>query len=71
MDVPQGLGDRFEKQVVHHFLILTEHKVQFARHGKHDMEIPDIQQIALLVFNPLFFGHCLAFRAMPVPAGVV
>ena len=35
------------------------------------MKVLNIQQIEALVFNPAFFHEHLAFRAMPVPTGIV
>jgi len=35
------------------------------------MEIGHRQQVGFSVLDPSFFGQCLAFGAVPVPAGVV
>jgi hypothetical protein len=60
-----------EEQAVCNFLILIENRVKFFRHSKHHMKVANIQQILILLFNPLFFGEGLAFGTMAVTARVV
>jgi len=79
-DRPQRLGHRPEQDGIDHRLVLEgdgRHLVlegdgrRLGRHGEHDMEVRDRQQIGLSVGQPIGPRQALALRAMAVAAGVV
>jgi hypothetical protein len=45
--------------------------IEVMRYGEDHMEIATGQKLLPAFFQPLFFGHGLAFRAVPVSAGIV
>ncbi|MBQ5343695.1 MAG: hypothetical protein IJV18_04940 [Acidaminococcaceae bacterium] len=49
-----GYGVSPDKEI-QGFLVRQEKRMQFGRHGKHNMEIRNVEQIETLVFNPPFF----------------
>ena len=70
-DGAHRLGRRLEQDVVDDGLVLKGDRGDWRRHGEHDMEVWDRQQLRLPVGEPLRPSQALAFGAMPVPAAIV
>ena len=51
--------------------IAQNNRVQIVRQGEYHVKISAGQQLCFPIVEPLFFGQCLAFGTMPVPAGVI
>lgn len=67
---------RFSNAPEHHIiailLVAIDQRIQFLRNGKYHMKIAYIQKIERLSsVDPTFLGKRLAFRAMPVTAGII
>jgi len=67
----KGFGDSAEEERIKLRLILEEDRAQCIRHGEDYVEVRDVEQIVFLVVDPALFGKGLAFRAVPVAAGVI
>lgn len=64
-------GGCLEKQSIHSTLLAAKRRIQLRGNSKNNMEIRCIEQVFLLLVNPLFFRKGLALWAVPIPAGVV
>jgi hypothetical protein len=67
----QCFGNRAEKKIVHEFFVHGDQGIQFRGNGEDHMEILNGKEILALCLDPSFFRQCLAFGAVPVPAGVI
>jgi len=70
-DPAQRLGGRAEQDGVDRLLVLEGDLGRRRRHREDDVEVRDWQELGLLGRQPLGAGVTLAFRAMPVAAGVI
>ena len=70
-DGAHRLGRRLEQDVVDDRLVLQGDRGDRRRHGEHDVEVRDRQQLGLSVGEPLRPSQALAFGAVPVAAGIV
>ena len=64
-------GHRIKENIKNHFLVTKRYWIQFVWDGEHTMEIPYRQKFCFTIFKPVGFGHCLAFGAMAIAAGVI
>ena len=62
---------RSEQNSVHQFLVLIGDGGQLFGHGEHHMEVLSIEDLRPPVVQPSRTGQRLAFRAMPISAGVI
>ena len=62
---------RSEQNSVHQFLVLIGDGGQLFGHGEHHMEVLSIEDLRPPVVQPSRTGQRLAFRAMPISAGVM
>ena len=73
--IPGKLHDSFrysiEKQGIQILLVAVDQGVQFARAGKYQMIIIDIQHMPVLRIDPQLIRQCLAHGAGSVAAGIV
>jgi hypothetical protein len=69
-DGDHGLGRCLEQDVVDHGLVLVGDLGDWGGQREHDVEIRHRQELGLALGEPLLRGSALAFRAMPVTAGV-
>ena len=67
----QGGRGGLEQESEQNLFVLPHQWDQRVRHAKDEMKIVHRQQFLLTFSEPLFAGIDLAFRTMPVPAGVV
>src|SRR6516162_7478271 len=67
----QGGRGGLEQEREENFFVLPHQGDQGVRHAEDEMKIVHRQQLLLTFREPLFAGMGLAFRTMPVPAGVV
>jgi hypothetical protein len=65
------LGYGSKKKIVHDLLIPQYQWIQFRGDGKDDVEILNGQEVLTASLNPFLFPQGLAFRAVPIPAGVI
>ena len=71
-DSQEGLGAQAKNQVVEQALVLIGHGRQFlVGNREDDVIVFDGQELGLSRLEPSGFGQCLAFRTMPVSAGIV
>ena len=70
-DDAQGIRRRSEQNSVHQFLVLIGDGGQLFGHGEHHMEVLSIEDLRPPVVQPSRTGQRLAFRAMPISAGVI
>ena len=66
-----GIRRRSEQNSVHQFLVLIGDGGQLFGHGEHHMEVLSIEDLRPPVVQPSRTGQRLAFRAMPISAGVI
>ena len=67
----QRLGDGLEQKCQHHGFVVQDNNVQFMRQCKDDVKVADRKQLLFAGLDPSFSGYLLAFRAMPVAAGMI
>jgi hypothetical protein len=65
------LGDRTKEKIVHDPLVHRYQGIEFRWDGENHMEVFDGQQILTACLDPSLFPQSLAFRTVPVPAGVI
>ena len=66
-----SFGGRLKQQRIHRTLLLAKNWAQLRRNGEYNVEIRCVEKIFSLLVDPRFFCKTLAFRTMPVPAGIV
>ena len=69
-DLEQRCGTRPEEQVVHHRLVLQRQPGEGVREGEDDMGVPDRQQLAFTLGEPLIARVGQALWAMPIATRV-
>jgi hypothetical protein len=67
----KGFSGSPEEKRVKLGLVLVEDRAQGVRDGEDCVEVRDVEQVVFLAVDPTLFGKCLAFRAMPVAAGII
>ena len=67
----QSLGNCLKENGVKRFFITKRKGIELPGNGKNDMEVVNGQKIAHAMLDPLRAKQCLAFRTMPVPAGII
>jgi hypothetical protein len=65
-DLEERRRTRVEEQVVDHAFVLQGHPSDGVRQGEDDVGVPDRQQLAFTVLEPLIARVCQALRAMPI-----
>ncbi len=70
-DRPQGFGGHLKQQLIDHRLIVIGNGSDRRRQGEHDVVVLDRQEVGLAGLEPTPRRIALAFRAMPVTAGVI
>jgi hypothetical protein len=70
-DCLHSLGRRPKQDIVDDRLVLQRDAGDRGRHGEHDVEVGNRQQLALAIGEPLGAGETLALRTVPVAAGIV
>jgi hypothetical protein len=67
----QRLRDSFEQKRQHDGFVIQGNDVQFVGQCKDDVKVADWKQLLFAGLDPSFSGYLLAFRAMPVAAGMI
>jgi len=65
-DLQERRGTRLEEEVVHHPFVLQRESRERVREGEDDMGIPDREQLAFTLGEPLITRVRQALRAVPI-----
>jgi len=69
-NLKERCGTRLEEEIVHHPFVLQRESREGVRQGEDDMGVPDRQQLALPLGEPLVARVRQALRAMPIATRV-
>jgi hypothetical protein len=65
------LGDRTKEKIVHDPLVHRDQGIEFRRDSEDHMEILNGEKVLTARLDPSFFPQGLAFRTVPISAGVI
>ena len=70
-ELEKGRAGGIEEDIVNRLLVVSGDRMEFVREGEDYVVVRDRQQVSHPGPDPFAPGYALAFRAVPIPAGVV